>query len=186
MRTALTITAVAVTCTLAALPGSADAQARARTASACKQLGKLKSVFPTASAVGYAGRSGIKFQEARSPVWPGRCGGFWTTYTLSNGQGMDVGLDLYKTARETAAPLSEPLAGEVHVLPNGARVRYSGPDPGSVNGTPSSSTFAASAFRRLFIESISISTSMQPVPISEQLRLHRIIENRFARLVAKH
>jgi hypothetical protein len=162
------------------------ADTRSATASGCTQLGELKRLFPAARAVGFAGRSGIKYQEARSSASPGRCGGFWTTYTLSNGEGMDVGIDLYKTARDAGRALAEPAASGVHVLPNGARVRYSGPDPGSVDGTPSSSTFVVSAFRRLNISSISISTSMKPVPISEQLRLHRRIENRFARLVAEH
>jgi hypothetical protein len=150
------------------------------------QLANLKRVFPVARAVGFRGRSRIKIQGPRAPVWPGRCGAFWTTYAFFSGKGVDVEVTLYKTARDLAAPLAEPAAGEIHVLPNGARVRYSGPDPVGVDGTPASSTFVASAFRRLFISSISISTSMTPVPISVQLRIHRRIENRFARLVAKH
>jgi len=186
MRTALTITAVAVTCMFGALAASADAQGQPRTASACKHLGKVTSLFPTARAAGFAGRSGINHQEARGIVWPGRCGGFWTTYTAANGEEVGVTVTLYKTAKATDAPLAEPGDGKIHVLPNGARVRYSGPDPGSTAGTPSSSTHVASAFRRLFISSISTSTSMTPVPISEQLRLHRRIENRFVRLVATH
>jgi hypothetical protein len=177
--------AAAMAVLLTLLLAASAAYSRPLSAPACMQLGKLKRVFPAANAVGSTGRSHIKVQEARAPVFPGRCGAFRTTYTLSNGEGMDVGVTLYKTARDVGAPLAEPAAGVVHVLPNGARVRYSGPDRGSVDGTPSSSILVVSAFRRLFISSTSISTSMKPVPISDQLRLHRRIENRFARLVGK-
>lgn len=176
--------AAAMAVLVALLLTASAAHSQPLTAPPCKQLGELKRVFPAANAVGFTRRSGIKTQQARAPVFPGRCGAFWTTYTSPNGEGMDVGVTLYKTATDVSAPLAEPAAGVMHVLLNGARVRYSGPDPLGVNGTPASETFAASAFRRLFISSISISTSMRPVPISEQLRLHRRIEHRFARLVA--
>jgi hypothetical protein len=152
----------------------------------CTQLGHLRSVFPAAGGVGFTQRDGIKVQEARQPVWPGRCGAFWTTYSGSTTSGdketVDVTVTLYKSTKGVDAAFAEPQKGAVHVLANGSRVRTGGPSPGSVNGTPSSSTVAASAFRNLFIESISISTTMTPVPVSEELRLHRLIENRFARL----
>ena len=164
----------------------ADAGGRSTTTNGCAPLARLETVFPAARAVGFTGRTRIKVQEARSPVFPGRCGAFWTTYTGLDGKRMDVDVTLYKTAKDVGAPLAEPLAGTVHLLPNGARVRYSGPDPGSVNGTPSSSIFVVSAFRRLFIGSVSISTSMKPVSISGQLRIHRDIENGYTRLVATH
>jgi hypothetical protein len=166
--------------------GVNDAHGRSRTAPACVQLRKLRSVFPAATTVGLTWRSAIKIQPARAPVFAGRCGAFWTTYKGPDGKTVDVEVTLYKTAKSVSAPLAEPMMGGVHVLPNGARVRTSGPDPGSVNGTPSSSTSAASAFRRIFIESVSISTSLKPLRISGHLRIHRLIENRFAGLGAGH
>jgi hypothetical protein len=163
------------------------AQGRPTTVVGCAQLGNLKTLFPAARAAGFAERQAIKVQEARQPVWPGRCGAFWTTYK-SRGKTVDVSVTLYKTPKDVDAALAEPQAGRVHVRPNGARDRSAGPSPGSVSGTPSSSIFAVSAFRNLFISSTSISTSFDepPVRVSAQLRLHRLIEDAFARLQQKH
>jgi hypothetical protein len=139
------------------------AQARPRTAIGCVQPGNLKSVFPAANAVGFTDRLQIKVEPARQPVWPGRCGAFWTTYR-GDGENVDVAVTLYKTSKDVGAALAEPLASLVRVLPNGAGVRTEGPSVGSVAGTPSSSTGAVSAFRNLFISSTSISTSRPPRP----------------------
>jgi hypothetical protein len=153
---------------------------------ACMPSGKLDRVFPTARAVGFTGRSRIRVEAARPPVFPGRCSAVWTTYTGPHGKKLDVDVTLYKSSRDVGAPLTESLAGKVDLLPNGARVRTNGPTRGSVYGTPDSSTSTVSAFRRLFISSISISKTMRPVPNSVQLRIHRRIENGFARLDATH
>ena len=161
------------------------AQGRPGTAIGCTQLGKLKSVFPTAKEVGFVERLQIKVEAARQPVWPGRCGAFWTTYT-GDGRTVDVAVTLYKTSNDVGAALAEPRLGAVHVLSNGARVRTGGPSPGSVGGTAASSTGAVSAFRNLFVDSTSISPSMTSVPVSGQLRIHRLIDNTFARLHATH
>jgi hypothetical protein len=164
--------------------GVNGAQGRPMIAAGCLQLGELKRAFPAAKAVGFTGRSRIKIQEAREPVFAGRCGAFWTTYTGLHGKTVDVGVTLYKTSRDVGAPLAEPLAGKGRVLPNGARVVTIRPTRVYVNGTPASEAFADSAFRRLFISSESISTAMSPVRKSVQLRIHRRIENGFVRLIA--
>jgi hypothetical protein len=164
--------------------GVKGAQGRPIIRPGCLQLGELERTFPAAEALGFTGGSRIKIQEARAPVYAGRCGAFWATYTGPHGKTVDVGVTLYKTSRDVGAPLAEPLAGKVRVLPNGARVLASGPIRVYVNGTPASETFADSAFRRLFISSESISTAMSPVRKSVQLRIHRRIENGFVRLIA--
>ena len=161
------------------------AQGRPGSAPGCAELGKLKAVFPAARAVGFTQRHQIMVQAARDPVFPGRCGAFWTTYKGRHGKEMDVMVTLYKASKDVRAALAEPAFGEIHRLSNGARVR-TGSFHGAVNGTPSLSTNAVSAFRKLFISSTSISTSMTPVAISVQLRIHRHIENAFARLQVTH
>lgn len=161
--------------------GLSVASGRSAAVIECAQLGKVKSLFPAATAAGLTERLSIKVEEAREPVWPGRCGAFWTTYK-SDRRSVDVAVTLYKAAKDVEPALAEPQSGPVHVLPNGARVRIDGPSPGSVGRTPSSSTTAVSAYRNLFISSTSISTSMNPVSISAQLRIHRLIENAFTRL----
>jgi hypothetical protein len=154
-------------------------------ATGCTALGKLKSVFPAAATIRFAERLQIKPQGARQPIWPGRCGAFWTTYKV-NGRAIDVSVTLYKTSRHVGAALAETQFGDVHVLPNGARVRTLGQAPANVNGVPALTAAAVSAFRNLFISSISIATAMKPVPVAVQLRIHHGIETAFARLLATH
>jgi hypothetical protein len=109
---------------------------------------------------------------ARVPIWPGRCGAFWTTYE-GNGASIDVSVTLYATSHDVRAALAEPALGPVRVLPNGARVRTREPVAGSANNTPSSETVVVSAFRNLFITTVSELTA--PVPIAAQLRIHQRI-----------
>jgi hypothetical protein len=157
------------------------AQGQPMTTSGCTQLSHLKNVFPTAKAAGFSEHLHIQVEPPRRPVFPGRCGAFWTTYEV-NGRSMDIAVTLYRKSSDVAPALAEPLYGPVHVFANGARIRTFGPSAGSVGGTPSSSYGAVSAFRNLFISSTSISTRMTPLPASAQLRIHRLIENGFARL----
>jgi hypothetical protein len=164
--------------------GPAAAQAEQLTHNRCMQLSKVRSLFPAAHAVGFTGRSPITYQPARDDG-PGYCSADWTTYS-GDGQSVDVNVTLYKTAKDVSAAFAELWVSGVHVLRNGARVRTSGPQPADIDGTPASATSAYSAFRKLFIESDSISTSMTPVPIAAQLKIHRRIENAFARLGARH
>jgi hypothetical protein len=164
--------------------GPAAAQAERLRHNRCMRLSKVTSLFPAAPAVGFSGRSPITYQPARD-VGPGWCSDVWTTYS-GDGQSVDVSVTLYKTAKDVGAAFAELGVSGVHVLRNGARVLIYGPEPADVAGTPGSATSAYSAFRKLFIESDSISTSMAPVPIAAQLKIHRRIENAFARLGARH
>jgi len=153
---------------------------RSAAVAGCAQLGKLKSVFPAARAAGLTERLPVKVEPARQPVWPGRCGAFWTTYR-GDGRTVDVDVTLYKTPHDVSAALAEPMFGATHILANGARIRTLGPSAPGVAGFAGTSTSVVSAFRNLFISSLSISTSMRPVSISAQLRMHRLIENAFTR-----
>ena len=172
--------------------GPAAAQAEQLTHNRCMRLSKVPSLFPAASAVGFTGRSPITYQPARGFVGPGRCGAFRTTYSgfseTGVRQSVDVFVTLYKTAKDVGVAFAVPSASGVQVLRNGARVRTYGPSPADVDGTPASETAAYSAFRKLFIWSDSISTSIPstPVPIAAHLKIHRRIENAFARLGARH
>jgi hypothetical protein len=180
--------AIAAAAAAAAIVVSGDvnvARGRPTTVIGCPLLAQLKNVFPTAKAAGFTERLQTLAQYPRHPVYPGRCGAFWTTYK-GDGESMEIGVTLYKTSAEVAPALAEPSYGPVHVLANGARIRTDGPSPGSVNGTASSSTGAVTAFRNLFISSGSISTRLTPVPVAAQLRIHRLVENTFARIRLTH
>jgi hypothetical protein len=144
----------------------------------CAQLSGLKSVLPGAMTVGFRVRREIRPQAARAPIWPGRCGAFWTTYE-GNGAFVDVSVNLYQTWRAVAVPLAEPGYGAIRMLTNGARVRTIGPVAASMNSAPASQTGVVSAYRNIFISSTSISLAKTPVPIAAQLRIHRAIETAF-------
>ena len=148
------------------------AHARPYGATRCAQLSRLKSVFPSARSIGFLDRHRIRVQEARAPIWSGRCGAFWTTYE-GMGASIDLSITLYATPHDVLAPLAEPLVGTVRVLPNGARVRTHGPDPTSVNNTPGSVTWVLSAYRNVFISSNSTSVGPPPVTVARQLSIHR-------------
>jgi hypothetical protein len=162
-----------------------DAQGKSRTTIGCMQPSTLKRLFPSARMAGFAGRSHIKVQGPRAPIYPGRCSAFWTTYSVNRGEAVDVEITLYKTAKDLAAPLAEARIGPVHRASNGARFRTD-TSTGSVNGAPSKDTLVESAYRKIFIIGDSISTAGTPVPIRTQLRLQRLIENAFARAQAAH
>jgi len=138
----------------------------------CTQLSQLKGVFPRANAVGFRGRLAISKRHARWPIFPGRCGGLGTTYYLRykrSGPEMEIGVTLYKTAGDLAAPLAEPAYAGVYTERNGARVRI---------GVTASEIGIVSAYRQIFISSDSFSVG-KTVPIAEQLRVHRKIEAAF-------
>jgi hypothetical protein len=164
--------------------GSAHAAGSAQ-AIGCMKASTLKRVFPPGGRAGFAGHDRLKVQGARQPIYPGRCSAFWTTYSVRPGEAVDVSVTLYKNAEDLSAPLAEAQIGPVHRASNGARFRtWEG--SGSVNGTPSKEIDVDSAYRKIFISGISISTAGTPVPIPMQLRLHRLIENAFARMQAAH
>mgnify|MGYP001792487295 CR=1 FL=1 len=91
----------------------------------CAQLSRLKSVLPRAVSVGFPVRREIRPQAARAPIWPGRCGAFWTTYE-GNGASIDVTVTLYQTSHADAAPPAEPAYDAVRLRPNAPRLRPSG------------------------------------------------------------
>ena len=152
----------------------------------CSQRESVKTVFPPAKQVGFNKRSSVRFQEARAPVWPGRCVGWWTEYEhRANGvqsDYVDVGVTLYKTPSQALVALREPAFGPVRVLSNGAKVRTA-TDGGSV----------ASVMRNVMISSTSshlpVDTGGVPdfaggpdVPASVQMKLHRSVHAAVVRL----
>jgi hypothetical protein len=160
---------------LVGVAGSGVAGTRAAGTTGCSQLAKIRSVFPAANTVGFISRNAVKREPAREPIWPGWCGRtfWWTTYTRRDTGTLDVSVALYATSHDVGAALIEPLYGPVHVESNGARVRTY---PAATNAG------AVSAYRNLFISSVSIDTPEKTVPVAAQLRLHRAIETRFRSL----
>jgi hypothetical protein len=163
--------------------GSAQAAGSAQ-AVGCMKASKLKSVFPRARTAGFAGRDRLKVEE-RGSSSPGFCSAFWTTYYVRSGDGVDVGVALSKSAKDPLRGLAEAAMGPVHRASNGARFKTD-KGPANVNGTPAKATDVVSAYRKIYIVGTSISEAGTPVPIRAQLRLHRVIENAFARVQAAH
>ena len=88
----------------------------------------IKSVFPTASQIGFSRRGRTTFQEARAPVWPGRCVGWWVEYQRLGPAGRvesyaDVVVTLYGTHAQALVALSEPLGVPTVTLANRVRAR---------------------------------------------------------------
>ena len=136
--------------------------------------------------VGFSNRSSVKFQGARSPIWPGRCVGWWTEYEhLANGAQVDyvdVGVTLYKTPKQALVALREPAFGPVRVLSNGARLRIA-TDGGSI----------ASVMRNVMVSSTSSHLPVDAggvpdfaggpdVSASVQMKIHRHIHAAVLRL----
>jgi hypothetical protein len=145
----------------------------------CVRVGTLKTVFPAAVTVGFTARGSIRHQAPRGFVWPGRCDGWWTTYTHAR-LSSDVSITLYDTPRQALAALSEPAYGQQRSLPNGAHVRTLITTP-IINGVRSGQTgFVASAYRNVFISSTG---RCSPPPgacrgtdaIADEMRIHRRI-----------
>ena len=182
IATATSVVSLLGACVAAGEPtGTANAgTALPQLAAGCSQLNKMPTLFPSATTVGFVKRATVKGTPARSPIWPGWCGrrSWWTTYTTSSGSSV-IRVALYASAHDVGAALAEPAFGPVRVQPNGARVRSS-TSPVDVNGVPSMQAGAASAYRNLFISSVSIST--KPVPVAAQLRIHRAIQTAFRSL----
>jgi hypothetical protein len=86
---------------------------------------------------------------------------------------MDILVALYATSHDVNAALLEPAFGPVLPQANGARVRTMGL-PGNVG--------AVSAYRNIFISSVSINAPRKTIPVAAQLRVHRAIETSFRSL----
>jgi hypothetical protein len=134
-------------------------------ASGCARGDRLKTVFPSAVAVGFESRGRIIRQAARAPVWPGRCVGWWTTY-FRRASTADVSVTLYKTSQDAIVALAEPAYGPPQVVPNGAHVRT------LVGGDQ---TDVASVFRNVFISSIAL-CPCRSGDIRAQMHIHRSID----------
>ena len=179
---------VVVTAAAAVLASSATALAVATPTGSgtCSRREAVRALFPTAKQVGFSQRSSVKFQEARAPIWPGRCVGWWTEYEhRANGvqvDYVDVGVTLYKTPKQALASLSEAAFGPVRVLSNGARVRTAS-DGGAI----------ASVVRNVVVSSTSSHLPVDGngvpdfaggpnVSASVQMKIHRRIHTAVLRL----
>ena len=142
----------------------------ARTAG-CEKYDALKTALPEASAVGFTKRESIKYLPERGTVWPGRCGGWWTKYSLESTD-LDVSMTLYETHEQALAELSEAAYGPVEKLSNGVVVRrYHG--PAAVEGVPKREAGIVSVSRNVY--SLSTSVADKPISLSAQTTLHRHI-----------
>jgi hypothetical protein len=68
----------------------------------CPPRDSIRTLFPTAKAVGFSERGPITFQPPRFPLWPGRCAGWWAEYRRIEPGGLvksyvDVSVTLYRT-----------------------------------------------------------------------------------------
>jgi hypothetical protein len=105
-------------------------------------------------------RGPITYQEARAPVWPGRCAGWWTEYRRIAPDKhveayVDVSVTLYRTPAQALFALREPAYTSTKILPNGARARFATDGSG-----------IASVIRNVFISSQSsfLPTDTKGVP----------------------
>lgn len=94
----------------------------------CRHSTKIRTVFPTAKAIGFSQRGSTTFQAPRAPVWPGRCVGWWVEYRRLGQAGRvesyaDVSVTVYRTHAQALAALTEPLAVPTLTLSDGARAR---------------------------------------------------------------
>jgi len=138
----------------------------------CEKLEALKTAFPEASAVPFAERESIKPLGERGTAWPGRCGAWWTAYSFGPTE-VEITMTLYKTHKQALTALAEPAYGPVEKLSTGALVRtYRG--VAGVAGVMKRDWAVASVYRNVF--SFSSSIAHKPIPLSAQLRLHRIID----------
>jgi len=135
----------------------------------CEQLATLKGVFPKAGAIGLTERKAVTRGEIRSPIWPGTCGKWFTSYHRGSAY-VEVSLTLYKTHRQALVALAEPAYGPVVRLPGGALVRKLAGVAG-VNGVNTPTAQVASVYRNVFIGSVSIAA--KPIDVAAQMRLHR-------------
>jgi hypothetical protein len=155
-RTAFALLAGAVAAlVVVAAPTNADDQRgtgviAARTGAGpapCPPRDSIRALFPTAKALGFSKRGPITFQEARSPVWPGRCVGWWAEYSRIGPGGLvqsyvEVSVTLYRTEPQALVALREPAYTSTRILSDGARVRIARDGSG-----------VASVIRNVFISS---------------------------------
>ena len=159
--------------TLLATAAVTVAHATPRSAEGCTRAAAMKSLFPTARAVGFSTRSRIARTGRRHPYWSGWCGNWRTTYQGRPGRPCafaEVLVSLYKTRDEALVALAEPGYGRSRTLPGGVRIRtfsdtYSG--------------YVASVARNVFVSSTGCCGEPPDYPgsdaVREQTRIHRHI-----------
>lgn len=144
----------------------------------CPPRDSIRALFPAAKAVGFSRRGPITFQQARAPVWPGRCSGWWTEYRRIGPGGpayVDVSVTLYRTTAQALGALSEPAYTSTRTLSDGAKVRFSWDGSG-----------IASVIRNAFISSQSsfLPTDTKGIPdfrggpdvaVAAMMKIHRRI-----------
>ena len=140
----------------------------------CAQFRALKSVFPSATAVGLTSRTRVRRAGRRDPVLPGYCATWLATYR--EGAGIDreeadanTSLTLYKTHKQ-ALRAFEQTSGRVKRLADGALVRLSDNRLGMAAGKRT--VRVASIYRNVLINSHS-TADVTPIWGPDQLRLHR-------------
>ena len=139
--------------------------------SGCAQFKALKGVFPKASAVGLTAQTRVIRGEVRSPIWPGTCDKWFTSYRRGSVKA-EVSLTLYRTHKQALVALAEPAYGHEVRLPSGALVRVLAGMAG-VDGAMTPTAGVASVYRNVFVSSLSIDA--EPIGIAAQTRLHRSI-----------
>jgi len=138
----------------------------------CAQFAALKRVFPNAKAVGFTGRTAVRREALRAPVWPGSCAKWFASYRRPLAY-VDVSLTLYRSHKQALVALAEPLYGPIKHLANGALVRTD-ESAASVNGKPKRAAGVVSVYRNVFLSSVSIAD--HPISLASQLRLLRRID----------
>ena len=113
----------------------------------CPPRDSIRALFPAAKALGFSKRGPVTFQVARSPIWPGRCAGWWAEYSRIGPGGLvqsyvDVSVTLYRTQPQALVALREPAYTSTRTLSDGARVRIAWDGSG-----------VASVIRNVFISS---------------------------------
>jgi hypothetical protein len=143
-----------------AITGSAAGAATTGERVGCPPRDSIRTLFPSAKAVGFSVRGPITYQGARAPVWPGRCAGWWAEYRRIAPDKhveayVDVSVTLYRTPAHALFALREPAYTSTQILPNGARARFA-PDGSGI----------ASVMRNVFISSQSsfLPTDTKGVP----------------------
>jgi len=154
---------------------------------ACPTRNAIRTLFPSAKAVGFSERGPITFQQARSPVRPGRCSGWWAEYRRMGPGGLarayvDVSATLYRTPAQALVALREPAYTSTRTLSDGAQIRSAWDGSG-----------IASVIRNVFIGSQSsfLPTDTKGIPdfrggpdvaVAAMMKIHRRIHTSVLRL----
>jgi hypothetical protein len=153
----------------------------------CPQRESIKTLFPSAKAVGFSERGAITFQEARAPVWPGRCAGWWAEYRRVAPDKhvkayVDVSVTLYRTPTQALFALREPAYTSTQILPNGARARFAWDGSGIASVMRNVFISAQSSFLPTDIKGIPDFRGGPDVAVAGMMKIHRGIHANVLRL----